>query len=87
VSGWGYGWRVAGLTWIICSAVVAVAGLILTQLDSQYDASGVAGRLLAGVGAGLLAMLLYSPLTLAVGVLGGLVAGLAHRRRRRAMFE
>ena len=83
MGGWGYGWRMALLAWAALSAMVGIAGWVLTQFDSQYDNAGVAGRLLSGIFAGLFAMAIYSPITLAVAAVIGLGAGLGHRRRRR----
>jgi len=77
----GYGWRFAVVAWAGLSAVAGLAALVLTQFDSQYDEAGVAGRLLAGVGVGLLTMAIYSPVTLIAAALVGLGAGVAHRRR------
>lgn len=84
MSGWGYGWRRALMAWMALSAVVWVVGLVLTQFDSQYDESGAAGRLVIGGLAGLFAVVIYSPVTLVVAIVFGLVGGIAHRRRGAA---
>ncbi|WP_426574900.1 hypothetical protein [Aquihabitans sp. McL0605] len=81
MSGWGFGWRVGLMAWTGLSALVGVIGLVLTQFDPQYDHDAGPGRLVSGVFAGLFALAIYAPITLAVACLAGLVAGLAHRRR------
>lgn len=67
--------RAAAVVFAVLSTVVVIVGCVLVQFDDQYDASGVAGRLLAGVFGGLFAAAIYSPLTAVVSLcVGGVVA-------------
>ena len=76
------GWRAALITWAAGSAVVGVTTFVSIQFDSGFDATGV-GKVVVGGYCILLAMVVCSPISLALAGLIGFAAGQVDRRRTR----
>ena len=74
------GWRAALVTWAALTVCVGVAIFVGIQFDSGFDATG-GGKVVVGAYYSSLAMVVFSPVSLAIASLVGFTAGRVDRRR------
>lgn len=74
------GWRAALVTWATLTVCVGVAIFVGVQFDSEFEATGV-GKVVVGGLYSLMAMIVFSPVALALAGLVGFTAGRVDRRR------